>query len=195
MSFSRFPLMVALLLAGELGDARALLQPSDWLDLARLSRGEVQVHSVGNGKYAGRVMAAIRVDASQQAIWAVMTDCPSAPKFVSWVVECELLASPESGRVEIFRQEIKLAWYMPRLEHTFELTYYPYEQIDFRRLTGSPRQFEGSWWLQPTSKATLVVYSVDLVPGFFVPRAVARRALRDELPGTLLALRDRVEEP
>lgn len=181
------------LLACELGYARSLLQHSDWLDSDRLSNREVQVHSVQAGKFSGRVLAAIQIDASPEAVWAVMTDCISAPNFVSWVVECELLESHDNGQVEIFRQQIKLAWYMPRLEHTFQLVYYPFEQIDFRRLAGSPRRFEGSWWFQPRRDATLVIYSVDLVPGFLVPGGLARRALRNELPSTLMALRERVE--
>lgn len=82
---------------------------------------------------------------------------------------------------------------MPRFEHTFRLAYYPYEQIDFRLLADSPRRFEGSWWFQPRQGTTLVIYSVDLIPGFLVPRRLARRAFRNELPGTLTVLGDRVE--
>lgn len=187
-------LALTVLLLTELGHTRAALQPSEWLDTARLSNGEVQVHSVLEGEFRGRVLAAIQIDANAEQIWAVMTDCASAPEFVPWVVHCELLESSKDGRVHTFRQQIKLAWYMPRLEHTFQLVYYhPHQQIDFQRLAGSPRRFEGSWWLQPLQRGTLVVYSVDLIPGFLVPRALARRALKDELPSTLQALRKRAE--
>ena len=184
---------LGLLLVCGVGHTRAIMQPADWLDRARLGEGEVQIHSVQQGEFSGRVLAAIEIEASPEKIWAVMTDCASAPDFVSWVVACEVLESLDEGRVEVFRQEIKLAWYMPRLKHTFQLVYYPFEQIDFQRLTGSPRRFEGSWWFQAGERTTLVIYSVDLVPGFWVPRRLARRALRNELPGTLTALRERVE--
>jgi len=125
----------------------------------------------------------------------VMTDCPNAPDYIPWVVYCELVESQHDGQQTIFFQQIKFAWYLPELQHTFQLNYYPYRQIDFHRISGSPRRFAGSWWLEPKDGTVWVIYSIDMTPGFLVPRGLALRALRNQLPEGLRALRRKVEGP
>ncbi len=123
-----------------------------------------------------------------------MTDCPNAPSYIPWVVHCELIETLDDGRREVFAQEIKFAWFFPELRHTFQLEYFPVRQIDFQRLSGSPRRFNGSWWLQPNEGGPVwVIYAVDMEPGFIVPRRFALRTLRNRLPEVLRALRNRAE--
>lgn len=158
-----------------------------------LGNQEVRVHEVQEGPFKGRVLAAIAIAAKPQDIWRVMTDCPNAPSYIPWVVHCELLESQNDGQQEIFFQQIKFAWYLPELRNTFQLNYYPYRQIDFHRLSGSPRRFTGSWWLEPYAGTVWVIYSVELETSFIVPRRLALLALRNQLPEGLRALRREVE--
>ncbi len=167
--------------------------PADWADRERLKAGEILVHIVKTGRFQGHVQAAVAIPATPQVIWTVVTDCASAPEFVPGVLTCQRLAVVEPGRVELFRQTVKYSWYIPRLEYDFRLEYFPYEQMNFRRVSGSLKRLDGSWWLEPlTPDKTLVFYDVDLDPGFLVPQFLVRRALRKDLPAVLAALRDRV---
>ena len=177
----------------EVSWARATLEPRDWLDSAPIGDSEVRVHVVEDGPHRGRVLAAVEITADPKDIWQVMTDCPSASSYLPWVVHCERVDSHDADQSEIFKQTIKFAWYLPQLQHTFALDYYPFRQIDFQRLSGSPQRFSGSWWLQPNNDSVLVIYSIDMEPGFLVPRRLALRILRRQLPAGLNALRQRVE--
>ena len=182
------------LLGTSVSNGQHRLPNAEWVDSKALERGEVLVNVVGEGEFQGRVQAAVLIEASRENIWAVMTDCPSAPEFIPGVLSCERLDSEDRARRETFRQEVKYGWYMPRLTYVFELDYYPYRQIDFRRLQGRPKVLEGSWWLRPAEAGTTVFYSLYLEPGFPVPKALVRRALRKDLPKVLMALRERVEK-
>ena len=186
--------LLSILLAAA-GRAQQALPATEWIDLAQLEQGKILVDIVNEGQFQGRVQAAVRIDASPEQIWDVMTNCAAAPEFIPGVLRCELVETLEQGRTQLFRQEVKYSWYLPRLSYVFRLDYFPYRQIDFKRISGRPRKLEGSWWLQAEAGATRVIYSLDLDPGFLVPKFLVRRALRKDLPKVLEALRQRVEEP
>ena len=185
--------LVAQLITGS-AHAQTLERPAaDWADRGRLLAGEILVHVSDAGPFRGHVQAAIAIEANPREIWEVVTDCDKAPEFVPGMLSCERLQVLEAGRVELFRQTVKYSWYLPRLEYDFRLEYFPYQQLNFRRVSGSLKRLDGTWWLEPTSPTqTLVFYSVDLDPGFLVPGFVVRRALRTDLPKVLAALRERI---
>ena len=186
-------LLLSLLAAAEAW-GQVLERPSaDWADHERLSAGDIMVHIGASGRFRGHVQAAIAIDADPAAIWQIVTDCEKSPEFVPGVLTCQRLEVLEPGRLELFRQTVKYSWYLPRLEYEFELEYFPYEQMNFRRVRGSLKRLDGTWWLEPVAPdKTLVFYSVDLDPGFLVPQFLVRRALRKDLPKVLAALRNRV---
>jgi ribosome-associated toxin RatA of RatAB toxin-antitoxin module len=166
---------------------------ADWADKDRLTAGDILVHIDDAGPFRGHVQAAIAIKATPREIWGVVTDCDKAPEFVPGVLSCERLQVLEPGRVELFRQTVKYSWYLPRLEYDFRLEYFPYEQLNFRRVGGSLKRLDGTWWLEPLGRnQTLVFYAVDLDPGFLMPQFVVRKALSKDLPKVLAALRQRV---
>jgi len=189
-------LLLALLLVATGGLAQSLQRPSaDWADRSSLSAGEILVNVVEAGPFRGHVQAAIAINATPEEIWEVVTDCDKAPEFVPGVLSCERLEVLEPGRVELFRQAVKYSWYLPRLEYEFRLEYFPYEQLNFRRVSGSLKRLDGTWWLEARGDdQTLVFYSLDLDPGFLVPKFLVRKALRKDLPKVLAALRQRVRD-
>lgn len=174
--------------------AQELQRPSaDWADRDRLLGGEIIVHLNDQGPFRGHVQAAVAIAATPRKIWRVVTNCAKAPEFVPGVLSCKRLEVVQPGRIELFHQTVKYSWYLPRLEYDLQLEYFPYHQLNFRRVSGSLKRLDGTWWLEPASPdQTLVYYSVDLDPGFLVPRFIVRRALSKDLPTVLAALRDRV---
>jgi len=65
--------------------------------------------------------------------------------------------------------------------------------VAFERISGDLRVLRGSWDLQGDGEFTLAHYTVDLAPGFWVPRWMVHAALRRDLPKLLRALRSRAE--
>ncbi len=69
-------------------------------------------------------------------------------------------------------------------------------RIDFHRVSGSLRDFRGSWEISSSHGGTKtdVTYSMYLDPGFFVPQWIVRKGVSGELPKTLIGIRNRVDE-
>lgn len=69
-------------------------------------------------------------------------------------------------------------------------------RIDFHRVSGSLRDFRGSWEISSSHGGTKtdVTYSMYVDPGFFVPQWIVRKGVSGELPKTLKGMRDRIDE-
>ncbi len=69
-------------------------------------------------------------------------------------------------------------------------------RIDFHRVSGSLRDFKGSWEISSShgGTKTYVTYSMFIDPGFFVPQWIVRKGVSGELPKTLIGMRNRIDE-
>lgn len=164
-------------------------------ELAKLPNGEVIVRTdQSDNKNEGRVQAAILIDSPAQQIWDVMIDCDRAPEFVPGLKSCKVLQ--RDGDTEIIEHKVKFSWLLPKVTYIFQASYHEFKRIDFKRISGDLKDLEGSWVLDEVSggKQTIVVYTVFLDPGFWVPKSLIRQKLRKNLPNILLALRERVSK-
>jgi hypothetical protein len=164
----------------------------------RLAGGEVVVETVAAtdpDRPWGRVRAAVLVRARPEAIWAVMTDCRQALRFVPGLKQCRRLVGAPDGSWEDIEQEINSAWYLPTVRSVFRADYVRPHRIDFHRISGDLKREEGTWVLTatPDGAATVVEYEMYLDPGFWIPQALVNRTLRKDLPAALTGLRERVE--
>jgi hypothetical protein len=143
----------------------------------------------------GRVYAAVRIRATADVIWNVMTNCEDAPSFVPGLKRCRRLDGAPDGSWEIIEHEVKYSWLLPTVHYVFRADYQRPHRIDFHRVGGDLKDQEGTWRLEEwaDASATIVEYEVYLDPGFWVPEALVRHTLRRDLPAVLRALRDRVE--
>jgi ribosome-associated toxin RatA of RatAB toxin-antitoxin module len=181
------------LTAGEAAEAGPPLEYSQET-LDRLSQGEVIVTAEqSDPKHQGRVQALILIEAPVNLVWRVLLDCEGAPAFVSGLQSCKIMQRAED--TDLIAHQIKLSWLFPRIDYTFRAHYVENERIDFKKESGDVKEFEGSWVLQPlkNGQETMVVYSVFLKPGFFVPQWFVRRALSRDLPQVLINFRNRVK--
>jgi uncharacterized protein YndB with AHSA1/START domain len=174
---------------------------TDWIAASgvreRLATGEVFVTTaaaIDPGRPRGRVLAAVLIKATPEAIWRVMTDCVQAPLFVPGLKHCRRINGASDGSWEDFEQEVQYSWFLPTLRFVFRAEYERPHLVRFRRISGDLKEEEGTWLLTPTpdGSATLVQYEVYVDPGFWVPQAMVTRSLRNDLPTALTGLRDRV---
>ena len=166
----------------------------------QLAAGQVAVRIVFDGDESGmRVNAAVRIKASADAVWSVLTDCDHAASFIPGVKRCRRIKSAPDGTWEVIEQEAKYSWLMPSVTTVVQADYQRPQRIDFRRLSGDLKDEDGTWLLEAahgvpgTSPTTIVEYELHVDPGFWIPRVLLRHSLGSELPAALAALRTRAE--
>jgi hypothetical protein len=194
--------------SGLIGAVLALLQPlglaaqTSWVAEPaverRLEAGEVVVQAataIDPTAPQGRVRAAVRIHASPEAIWAVMTDCSQALVFVPGLRHCRRIDGAADGRWEDIEHEVRYSWLLPTVRYVFRAQYDRPHRMDFRRVSGDLKEEEGTWLLTqtPDGSATVVEYEVYLNPGFWIPQFLVARSLRKDVPAVLSGLRDRLE--
>lgn len=155
-----------------------------------------------DGQSRIHVRAAVRINASPESIWHVLTDCDHAASFIPGVKRCHRLEMAPDDSWVIVEQEAKYSWLMPAVKCVIRADYKRPRRIEFKRISGDLKQEEGAWMLEPTNtgvsdpasdQVTTVVYELYVDPGFWIPRVLLRHSLRSELPAAFIALRTRVE--
>jgi uncharacterized protein YndB with AHSA1/START domain len=166
----------------------------------KLAAGEVAVRVALDGDQSHmRLHAAVRINATPDVVWRVLTDCAHAPSFIPGLKRCTRIQVAPDGSWETVEQEIKYSWLMPAVTSVFRADYKRPRRIDFRRISGDLKDEVGTWLLEDAPQsgaagpATTVEYEVYVDPGFWVPRVCQRYLLRSELPAALTALRARAE--
>ncbi|MEZ5457891.1 MAG: SRPBCC family protein [Steroidobacteraceae bacterium] len=163
---------------------------------AALERREVVVDArIDPALGRGTVRAAIRIDSAPDRVYAAMTNCDVALRFVPHLRECVVHERDPQGRWEVISHVSDVGWFMPTSRYTFRAAYDPPRSIEFSHVAGDFRENEGRWELIPLDdgRATIVTYSVRVVPDIPVPQWAVRMILKRELPKLLQALRDHCE--
>jgi ribosome-associated toxin RatA of RatAB toxin-antitoxin module len=159
-----------------------------------LATGDVVVIDKTRGEPKGSVGAAILINAPIEQVWNVLVDCRRAPDFIPGLKNCRVLYS--EGNTETIEHQVKFSWLIPEVTYTFKANYQIHKRIDFKRIGGDLKEVEGSWVLERIDKGsqTLVVYSVYLDPGFFIPQWLVDFTMRGHLPDLMNAIRNRVSD-
>jgi len=158
----------------------------------RLAAGEVVVASaIDPAQPRGRVRAAVRIDATPEAIFAIVTDCHEALAFVPHLRHCQLIDGAPDGSWQDVEHDVRYSWLLPSVRYVFRAVYDRPHRIDFYRISGDLKQEEGTWLLTPSADGagTVVQYEVYLDPGFWIPQALVTRSLRKDIPAVLTGLR------
>lgn len=165
-----------------------------WIDHERLKTGEILAEFGDDRRFRGHIRAAVLIDAPAERIWEILEDCESAPEYVPNVLSCELRETSKEQNSQVFRQRVKVAWFLPSFEHEFRLVYKPYTRIDVNRVSGPLSVLDGAWWLVPgPGRGTILTYYLDFDPGLPIPNFVVGRMLMRDVPVVLTAVRDRAE--
>jgi ribosome-associated toxin RatA of RatAB toxin-antitoxin module len=185
--------LLALLLAPRPGALQEDLPA--WLNPADLADGTILVQLDADDRFREHIEIAALVDVPARSVWDVLLDCASTPDYVPHVQTCELVETLDDGRAQIFKQRVKFAWFLPRFDHVFRLDYEPYRSIRIHRVEGPFERLEGQWRLVPRSeRQTLVLYSLDFVPGLPLPRFIVGNTLTRDLPEVMREVRTRAEQ-
>jgi hypothetical protein len=175
-------------------------QPSAWVAAPaaqlQLDAGKVVMQSDFDASHARvNVDAAIRIHASPQTVWPLITQCDSASLLIPGLRRCKELSHAPDGTWSVVEHDIKFAAMLPMVHSVFRADYHAPYRMDFHRIAGDMKDEVGTWLLQPSpdGQTTTIEYRVAMQPGFFVPHSMVRHSLKKQLPAALLALRARAE--
>jgi len=179
--------MALLLLAAPPGSAVDLAQES-------AQQGDIQVAvSLDAAEQSGSASATVRIHAHRQVVWSLITSCAEELQLVPGLVGCEVLETASDGSSQRIRHVMNYSWLLPRLTFEVRASYDEPSRVSIERISGDLRVLRSSWRLQNEGDDTVAHYTLDLAPGFWVPRWMVRSALRRDLPKMLRALRTRAE--
>ena len=137
--------------------------------------------------------ASIRIHARRETVWALLTSCTEALELLTGLKECQVIDTAPDGSWQLIRHVMDYSWFVPRLTYVLRATYDFPAQISIVRESGDLRTLKASWYLKADGEFTVLSYSLEVTPGFWVPRWLARIALKHDLPKLLRTLRARAE--
>jgi ribosome-associated toxin RatA of RatAB toxin-antitoxin module len=166
---------------------------------AAVERGDIVVvadrRAAQGNQPVSATLAALKVAATPDAVFAVLTDCAAAPAWMPHLVECRVLETDAANTSELIAHRVHYGWFAPRIDYVFRVHLRDRRSIAFENVSGDLAQNDGIWALESAADggSTIVTYSVRTRPKFYVPQWLYRRAVRAELPGMLRALRQQAE--
>jgi Polyketide cyclase / dehydrase and lipid transport len=149
--------------------------------------------SLDPSEQSGSASAIVRIHASREAVWSLITSCPESMRMVPGLEICDILETAPDQSWQKIRHVMNYSWYVPKLTYVIRATYDRPAKVSIERISGDLRTLRGSWELNSDGDYTIAHYTVDLSPGFWVPNWIVRTALRKDLPRMLRALRSRAE--
>ena len=179
-------IVAVLLTAGAARAANIAVEASAGNDIA------VSV-SLDPAEQSGSASATVRIHASRETVWSLITSCPESVRMVPGLEICDVLETAPDKSWQKIRHVMNYSWYVPKVSYVIRATYNRPAKVSIERISGDLRMLRGSWELLSDGDYTVAHYAVDLAPGFWVPNWIVRTALRKDLPKMLLALRSRAE--
>jgi uncharacterized protein YndB with AHSA1/START domain len=160
---------------------------------ARLARGEVVLESSESDREMdkGDVRAVVQIDAPPEHVFRTMTTCEHAMRYVPRIKQCKVLETARDGSWQTVEHEVDGNSYLPRTRYVFRADFERFKRIRCTEVSGDFRENRGVWTFRPVkdSTATLVTYTVHIVPRFYAPRWAVRASLKRELPMLMSGLR------
>jgi carbon monoxide dehydrogenase subunit G len=163
-----------LLLALPFAAARAS-EPA--LTIAHDERGAMVVHT------------SIDIAAPPATVWAVITDCDRAPKYVPNMESCRIVERDPAGHWQMRATVMNIAL-LPRIHTLSRLEFEPRRRMSFAKAGGDMKISDGEWRLEPLAKgkATRLSYRSALALNFFVPQFLLDQAAQRDFPTLMKAI-------
>lgn len=174
--------------------AAALTLPLTGAERAQVLAGGVLVSA---DKDSRTIRAAIRVDAPPEHVFAILTSCDEALRYVPRLESCRIVETAADGSYQLVEHVVKPRWYLPRIRFVFRADYTAPRAVHVSNVSGDLREHEAHWTLESLDggRATLVEYQVWIVPRYPVPEWLVIGTLKRDLPAMLRALAARCGQP
>ncbi|MDF1658362.1 MAG: SRPBCC family protein [Verrucomicrobiales bacterium] len=135
-------------------------------------------------------IAAILIDSPVAQVWDIVNDQDKAPDYMKTLLSSELLEEHEG--YSLIQQQVKVGFH--QVEYVVRHMPTPTSVIEFERQSGDLKSMNGFWRFIEVGKEgsmqTLLIYRLSLQPDFPIPPFLIRKSLSDNLPDTLISIRD-----
>lgn len=163
-----------------------------------LSQGGVVVKddpkAVQQQKGLSKVEAKILIPMPPEKIWPVVSNPQQLMREERKVKKIRTVSkATNSQEVEY---TVALSQLLPTFNYTLRLENKQPNVIEFRRLSGSFKDFQGSWKLTPVDggKKTVLTYSLAIDPGFFAPKFLVLQAIKSDLPSMMKNVKTAIDK-
>tara|TARA_R110002096_G_scaffold4493_27_gene20988 strand:- start:9163 stop:9795 length:633 start_codon:yes stop_codon:yes gene_type:complete len=173
----------------------------DDADWKMLEQGEVvllvdvneKVSKQDRGNPAFYPTGAILINSPVENVWNLINDKEAAPDYVQSLVRCRIVGKGAAHMM--VEQEMKMNGLPGTFTYIVKHVMRPFERVDFERVSGDLRDIRGSWQFVPVEEntKTLLIYSLHVDPGRFVPQGLVRKGMAKNLPKCLLGIKTQVE--
>jgi polyketide cyclase/dehydrase/lipid transport protein len=156
--------------------------------------GDIEVRvTLDSNEQAGTASATVRIHASPEVVWSLITNCKDALTIVPGLVACDVVDEAPDGSWQRIRHVLDYSWYVKKLTYELMMRMEKPTRVTVERVSGDLKSMKVTWNLQKVGDYTLASYVVELNPGFWVPHWLVRMALKRDLPKMLRTLRTRAE--
>lgn len=121
-------------------------------------------------------------------VWEVLTDYDRLAEFVPDLIESRLVSAPGEPRLLAQRGRTRVGVFSAEVAVTLRVDEYPIERVEFAAVKGNVREMRGSWRIVPLGDGAKVVYTVTLVPAFWMPASVGPALVRRHVDAQLQGL-------
>jgi uncharacterized protein YndB with AHSA1/START domain len=139
---------------------------------------------------AALIRAAVDIKAPPSTVWAVMTDCRLAQRFIADLASCTVLSGDQRQGWDVRDQFSRGNIFLPDLHNVVRSEYQPYSLIRFRKAGGDLKAEDGEWRLEAIQggAGTRVIYINRVKANILVPAVIVRAGLRGSTPKVLMNL-------
>jgi hypothetical protein len=141
----------------------------------------------------GSASATIRIHASRDVLWRILTSCAQALEIVPGLKVCTVEETGPDQSWQRIHQVMDYSWYVPRVSYEVRATYAKPARIDFEKVAGDSIRLRGSWNIESDGEYSVAHYDLEFAPGFWAPHWFVRFALQRDLPKMLRTLRAHAE--
>ena len=146
-----------------------------------------------------RIFAKIEIPYPLEQVWQVITDYEAFAEFMPGISQSRRLEAPDRGiRLEQVRTKSVMG-----MKHSarsvFDIEEKFPDEIHYRLVEGDLKAFSGSWRLEnwkPSGEKVGVdlIYNFSVLPKAIFPMAMFETVLSHDIPASMVAIRQRVEE-
>jgi len=151
---------------------------ADW---AALSKGQVVIKKMDGASAGQAVQAKVLVNKPIDATWKVITDPAKLASHEPKVKKAQVIKRTAGGQNVDY--SVSMTRLLPTFNYVLEQDFSPPNKMTFHRLSGSFKDIQGSWLLNPApgGKGTIVTYNLMMDVGP-LPKGMVMGAVKSDLP-------------